>query len=119
MSGHYSPITHGGSPVIRSLAFKTNQMAYGPFGAAEGTPFTFPVDGGAIVGFCGRSGCQLDAVGLYVAPLRPETMYDKVQKLGHTAYRSVMYRIGPRQQQQEQEQVQHQNGTVQTTRRTY
>lgn len=123
MSGHYSPIAHGGSPVIRSLAFKTNQRAYGPFGAAEGTPFTFPMDGGVIVGFCGRSGWQLDAVGLYVAPLRPETMYDKVQKLGLMAYRSVMYRIGPQQQQQEQEQVQvqvqHQNGIVQTTRRTY
>lgn len=72
VSGHYSPIAPGGSPVIRSLAFRSNQRAYGLFGAAEGAPFTFPVDGGVIVGFCRRSGCQVDAVGLYVAPLRPE-----------------------------------------------
>ncbi|TVU20432.1 hypothetical protein EJB05_36640, partial [Eragrostis curvula] len=106
VSGHYSPIAAGGSPVIRSLAFRTNLRAYGPFGAAEGTPFTFPVDGGVIVGFCGRSGWQLDAVGLYVAPLRPETMYHRVHKLGLTAYRAVMHRIGPQQ-----------NGNVQTTRK--
>ena len=101
VSGHYSPVAHGGSPVIRSLAFRSSQRAYGPFGAAEGTPFTFPVDGGVIVGFCGRSGWQLDAVGLYVAALRPERMYDRVHKIGLSAYRAVMHRIGPQQQQQE------------------
>ncbi|KAL6620614.1 hypothetical protein ACP70R_035753 [Stipagrostis hirtigluma subsp. patula] len=112
VSGHYSAVAHGGSPVIRSLAFGTNRSAYGPFGAAEGTPFTFPVDGGVIVGFCGRSGGQLDAVGLYVAPLRAERMYDKVQKLGLTAYRAVMHRIGPQQKQQQHQQLNQQNGNV-------
>ncbi|XP_062232631.1 jacalin-related lectin 19-like isoform X2 [Phragmites australis] len=118
VSGHYSPIAPGGSPVIRSLEFRTNQRAYGPFGVAEGTPFTFPVDGGVIVGLCGRSGWQLDAVGLYVAPLRPETMYDKVQKLGLTAYRAVKYRIGPQQQQHEDEQVRQQKVNAQLTHKT-
>jgi len=116
VSGNYSPIAHGGSPVIRSLAFRSSQRAYGPFGAAEGTPFTFPVDGGVIVGFCGRSGWQLDAVGLYVAALRPERMYDRVHKIGLSAYRAVMHRIGPQQQQQEQEK--QLNGNAMITHRT-
>jgi len=112
VSGNYSPIAHGGSPVIRSLAFRSSQRAYGPFGAAEGTPFTFPVDGGVIVGFYGRSGWQLDAVGLYVAALRPERMYDRVQKIGLSAYRAVMHRIGPQQQQQEQEKQLNGNAMI-------
>ena len=112
VSGHYAPIAQGGSPVIRSLAFRTNQRAYGPFGAAEGTPFTFPVEGGVIVGFCGRSGWQLDAVGLYVAPLRPETMSDRVQKIGLMAYRAVWQRIGS---QQQHEPVKQLNGIAQLT----
>lgn len=108
VSGHYAPIATGGSPVIRSLAFRTNQQrAFGPFGEAEGTPFTFPVDGGVIVGLWGRSGWQLDAVGLYVAPLRPETMYDRVQKLGITAYRTVRQRMASQQQSQQHEPVKH------------
>ncbi|KAK3134950.1 hypothetical protein QOZ80_5BG0412790 [Eleusine coracana subsp. coracana] len=125
VSGHYHPIAPDSSPVIRSLAFGTNQREYGPFGIAEGTPFTFPVDGGVIAGFWGRSGWQLDAVGLYVAPLRPETMSHRVHQLGLAAYRryrTVMHWLGPQQQQQQQkqhehEQVKQQNGNVQTTRK--
>ncbi|KAJ1263855.1 hypothetical protein BS78_09G219000 [Paspalum vaginatum] len=113
VSGHYTPIAHGGSPVIRSLTFRTNQQrAYGPFGMEEGTPFTFPVDGGAVVGFWGRSGWQLDAVGLYVAPLRPETMYDRVQKLGLTAYRTVWQMIGSQQQQEPGKQLNSSNSIM-------
>jgi hypothetical protein len=48
------------------------------------------VDGSVIAGFWGRSGWQLDAVGLYVAPLRPETRYHRVHKAGLTAYPAVM-----------------------------
>jgi hypothetical protein len=42
------------------------------------------VDGRVIARFWGRSGWQLDAVGLSV------TMYHRVHKLGLTAYRAVM-----------------------------
>uniref|UniRef100_A0A0D9WJ85 Jacalin-type lectin domain-containing protein n=1 Tax=Leersia perrieri TaxID=77586 RepID=A0A0D9WJ85_9ORYZ len=98
VSGHYGTVATANTPAaIRSLAFRTNRREYGPFGtvAEGGTPFAFPVDGGAIVGFWGRSsGWQLDAVGLHVAPLRPETMYEKAHKLGVMAYRSVRQRIG-------------------------
>uniref|UniRef100_A0ACD5T7W0 Uncharacterized protein n=1 Tax=Avena sativa TaxID=4498 RepID=A0ACD5T7W0_AVESA len=132
VSGRYGPVAPGRSPVIRSLAFRTERTAYGPFGAAtgEGTPFEFAVEGGVIVGFCGRSGWQLDAVGMYVAVLRPEKVYDKVQKMGLMAYRSVMQRLGPAPAPQQQhdvleearvEQQQQQNGNVvqTTSRKTY
>ncbi|XP_044962818.1 jacalin-related lectin 19-like isoform X2 [Hordeum vulgare subsp. vulgare] len=126
VSGRYGAVAPGGSPVIRSLAFRTERAAYGPFGAVEGTPFQFAVEGGVIVGFCGRSGWQLDAVGMYVAPLRPEKLYDKVHHLGLMAYRSVMHRLGPApappQDELQEARVQHQrqNGSVvQTGRKNY
>ncbi|CAM0954200.1 unnamed protein product [Alopecurus aequalis] len=132
VSGRYGPVAPGGSPVIRSLAFRTERWDYGPFGAAagEGTPFEFAVEGGVVVGFCGRSGWQLDAVGMYVAALRPEKVYDKVQRLGFMAYRSFMQRLGPapapasaqsHDELEEQGRVQqHHNGSVvQTNRKTY
>ncbi|XP_008806712.2 jacalin-related lectin 19 isoform X2 [Phoenix dactylifera] len=93
VSGHYSPVVHSGSPVIRSLTFKSNQRAFGPFGVEEGTPFTFPMDGGMIVGFSGRSGWYLDAIGLCVSPIRTVGPYDavhqKLQKFGNLAAKSL------------------------------
>ena len=59
VSGHYCPVVHGGSPVIRSLTFRSNKRTFGPFGIEVGTPFTFSMDGGLIVGFNGRSGWYL------------------------------------------------------------
>ncbi|KAI5019731.1 hypothetical protein ZWY2020_044619 [Hordeum vulgare] len=44
VSGRYGAVAPGGSPVIRSLAFRTERAAYGPFGAVEGTPFEFAVE---------------------------------------------------------------------------
>ncbi|CAM0958812.1 unnamed protein product [Alopecurus aequalis] len=39
------------------------------FGTPNGTPFQIPVlDGGRVVGFFGRSGDLLDAIGVYVIP---------------------------------------------------
>ncbi|XP_024970004.1 jacalin-related lectin 19 isoform X2 [Cynara cardunculus var. scolymus] len=63
VSGHYCPVVYGGSPVIRSLTFKSNQRTFGPFGVEEGTPFNFSANGGLIVGFYGRSGWFLDSIG--------------------------------------------------------
>ncbi|PON50741.1 Jacalin-like lectin domain containing protein [Parasponia andersonii] len=56
VSGHYSPVVYGGSPVLRLLTFNSNKRTFGPYGAEEGTPFTFPMDRGLIVVFRGRSG---------------------------------------------------------------
>ncbi|KAJ0537101.1 putative jacalin-like lectin domain-containing protein [Helianthus annuus] len=63
VSGHYCPVVYGGSPVIRSLTFKSNKRTFGPFGVEEGTPFNFFTNGGHIVGFNGRSGWFLDSLG--------------------------------------------------------
>ncbi|XP_071915390.1 mannose/glucose-specific lectin isoform X1 [Coffea arabica] len=55
--------------VIYSLSFVTNQKAYGPFGSpSSGQAFSSPPDGNVIVGFHGRSGWYIDAIGIYVQP---------------------------------------------------
>ncbi|KAK9066199.1 hypothetical protein SSX86_013520 [Deinandra increscens subsp. villosa] len=71
VSGHYCPLFYGGSPVIRSLTFKTNRRTFGPFGVEEGTPFNFFANGGHIVGFVGRSGWFLDSLGFCLSNLKP------------------------------------------------
>ncbi|KAL4629028.1 hypothetical protein ACB092_05G279500 [Castanea dentata] len=53
--------------IIRSLSFKTNKgTVYGPYGVVTGQPFSYSTEGGVIVGFHGRSGTLLDAIGAYV-----------------------------------------------------
>ncbi|XP_042478167.1 jacalin-related lectin 19 [Macadamia integrifolia] len=63
VSGHYCPVVYGGTPVIRSLTFKTNTRTLGPYGVEEGRSFTISMDGDLIIGFMGRSGWYLDAIG--------------------------------------------------------
>ena len=80
VSGHYCPVVYGGSPVIRSLTFKSNQRTYGPFGVEEGTPFNFLTNGGYIVGLYGRSGWFLDSIGFYLSPPKP-TFFQRIQMM--------------------------------------
>nr|ASK06165.1 lectin [Artocarpus hypargyreus] len=55
-------------PVIRSLTFKTNQgRTFGPYGEEVGTPFNLPIENGLFVGFTGRTGYILDAIGFHLA----------------------------------------------------
>uniref|UniRef100_J3N8Q7 Jacalin-type lectin domain-containing protein n=1 Tax=Oryza brachyantha TaxID=4533 RepID=J3N8Q7_ORYBR len=55
--------------VMTSLTFVTNAHSYGPYGKIEGTPFHMPVQSnGCIVGFFGRAGWYVDAIGIYVNP---------------------------------------------------
>ncbi|KAF8677972.1 hypothetical protein HU200_046329 [Digitaria exilis] len=84
VSGCYRA-AHGGSPpVVLSLTFATTRGTAGDAGADDGVPFDYPMDGGVVVGwvhaFTGRSGWHLDALGLYVAALRPETPCDPVSE---------------------------------------
>lgn len=51
---------------MRSLTFQSNRKTYGPFGVEQGTYFSFPMTGGKIVGFHGRCGWYLDAIGIYL-----------------------------------------------------
>ncbi|KAI4386975.1 hypothetical protein MLD38_004845 [Melastoma candidum] len=65
VSGHVSlyPIHR-----IRSIEFKTNKRMLGPYGVGHSvTPFNFPLVGMRIVGFKGRSGEQLEAIGLHLS----------------------------------------------------
>lgn len=69
ISGTYG--IYEGVNVLLSIKFYTNIKEYGPFGSDnDGTPFSFVIQGGGeIVGFHGRSGYFIDAIGAYVAPM--------------------------------------------------
>ncbi|KAK3219991.1 hypothetical protein Dsin_013961 [Dipteronia sinensis] len=67
MMGFYGPIEENcGFEAITSVSFYTNKGKYGPFGIEIGTAFGSPATDGKIVGFHGRSGCYLDAIGVHV-----------------------------------------------------
>lgn len=86
VGGHFCPVVDTGSPVIRSLTFKSNLRTLGPFGVEEGTPFSLPTDGGMIVGFNGKSGWYLDSIGWRLSATRSVKMYETLQqKLGKFA----------------------------------
>ncbi|KAH7565665.1 hypothetical protein JRO89_XS09G0241900 [Xanthoceras sorbifolium] len=63
ISGTYN--TYQGHCVVESLCFYTNCTKYGPYGCTNGTPFKFPLEDREIVGFFGRAGDFIDAVGVY------------------------------------------------------
>lgn len=66
VQGYYGSVQERGPICIRSLTFHTNTTTYGPFGIEQGTYFTFPKVNGKIVGFLGKSGWYLDAIGVYL-----------------------------------------------------
>jgi hypothetical protein len=80
VSGYYYPVVRGGSPVIRSLAFKSNRRTFGPYGVEEGTPFTFSIDGGQVVGFKGRGDWYLDSIAFTLSNAPSKSLFQKVQK---------------------------------------
>lgn len=80
VSGYYCPVVRGGSPVIRSLSLKSNRRTFGPYGIEEGTPFTFSIDGGYVVGFKGRSDWYLDALAFTLSNTRSKSLFQKVQR---------------------------------------
>ncbi|XP_038898650.1 jacalin-related lectin 3-like [Benincasa hispida] len=73
--GYYGSIHNWGinGTVIRSLTFQTNIRSYGPFGIEDGNKFSFPITGGKIVGFHGKSSRFLNAIGVHV---------ETIQKIG-------------------------------------
>jgi hypothetical protein len=66
--------------VIRSLAFSSNKRTFGPFGVEEGTPFTLSMDGASIVGFKGRGGWYLDAIGFRLSRIQSTKVLKKFQQ---------------------------------------
>lgn len=62
--------------MIKSLTFHTNKGKHGPFGEEQGPSFTHKTDDAKVVGFLGREGLFLDAIGVHVmdckiSPLKP------------------------------------------------
>jgi hypothetical protein len=59
--------------VVTSLTFRTDKgRTYGPYGEETGTRFSIPAANGCIVGFWGRSGWLLDAIGVYIMPCQEQ-----------------------------------------------
>ncbi|KAF8019853.1 hypothetical protein BT93_G0518 [Corymbia citriodora subsp. variegata] len=52
-----------------SLTFQTNKKTIGPIGDEMGMHFSSPATGGKVVGFYGRSGEHLEAIGAYFEPI--------------------------------------------------
>ncbi|KAI6701552.1 hypothetical protein NL676_015876, partial [Syzygium grande] len=57
------------SPIIQSLTFESNIRRHGPIGKEEGRFFSCALSCSKIIGFHGRSGVQLDALGVYSEPI--------------------------------------------------
>ncbi|KAE8712658.1 Jacalin-related lectin 3 [Hibiscus syriacus] len=55
-----------GTNVIKSLTIHTNKGKQGPYGDEQGPSFTNKMNEGKIVGFIGREGLYLDAIGVHV-----------------------------------------------------
>lgn len=69
VSGTIGAFVHPPGIVVTSLTLVTNAHSYGPFGRGGGTPFNTPMQSnGGIVGFFGRAGWFVDAIGVYVKP---------------------------------------------------
>ena len=65
--GFYGPLKGNDSfEALRSITFYTNNGKYGPFGDEIGNAFTSSVTTGKVVGFHGRSGVYLDAIGVHM-----------------------------------------------------
>ncbi|XWS14527.1 hypothetical protein CRYUN_Cryun35bG0017500 [Craigia yunnanensis] len=66
ITGTFGPLMYMGPNIIKSLTFYTNKGKHGPYGDEQGPSFTNKMNEGKIVGFHGREGLFLDAVGVYV-----------------------------------------------------
>lgn len=65
--GYYESLTGDeGANVIKSLTFFTNKGKYGPVGVESGKFFASTKTEGKIVGFFGKSGCYLNAIGVHM-----------------------------------------------------
>lgn len=67
ISGTYG--NFGSMLTITSLSFTTNGATYGPFGTGSGTSFSIPINNNTVVGFHGRAGHYLDAIGIFVTTI--------------------------------------------------
>ncbi|KAE8659886.1 Jacalin-related lectin 3 [Hibiscus syriacus] len=66
ITGTFGPLMYMGPNVIKSLTFYTNKGKHQPYGDEQGPYFTNKMNEGKIVGFIGREGLFLDAIGVHV-----------------------------------------------------
>lgn len=67
ISGFYGPINGDyEAKVVKSLTFTTSRRKCGPYGEEMGTFFTSITTEGKVVGFHGRSGMYLNAIGVHM-----------------------------------------------------
>ncbi|KAL3632378.1 hypothetical protein CASFOL_025362 [Castilleja foliolosa] len=66
--GNFGTLLTDGSVTIQSIAFTTTLATYGPFGSPSGTSFSIPINNNTVVGFHGRAGNYVDAIGIFVKP---------------------------------------------------
>ncbi|KAL8166090.1 hypothetical protein V2J09_007589 [Rumex salicifolius] len=93
VSGYYGFVggNEGAARVVRSLTFYTNVAKYGPFGEEIGTYFSSGKSGGKVVGFHGRSGEYLDAIGVHMQ--QQQQQQQQQQLMGNeNSYQSVVDR---------------------------
>lgn len=68
IQGYYGSLFERGPIIVRSLTFHSNRRAYGPYGTEQGTFFSSTTTQGKIVGFHGKCGWYLDAIGVHLEP---------------------------------------------------
>ncbi|KAL2892756.1 Jacalin-related lectin 3 [Bienertia sinuspersici] len=85
VQGYYGPLYHGGTICVRSLTFISNEKTHGPFGVELGTFFSYPKPGHRIVGFFGRSGWFLDAIGAYLKPVEQKSLTNSAYSQNYVA----------------------------------
>ena len=67
IAGFYGPVKGSDSfKALRSITFYTTKAKYGPYGDEIGDAFMSNVATGKVVGFHGRSGVYLDAIGVHM-----------------------------------------------------
>ncbi|AQL00081.1 Jacalin-related lectin 3 [Zea mays] len=64
--GYYNACVEEGPRVLRSLTLVSSRGRYGPFGDEVGAYFTSATTEGKVVGFHGRCGLYLDAIGVHM-----------------------------------------------------
>ncbi|XP_038991390.1 jacalin-related lectin 3-like [Hibiscus syriacus] len=65
--GYCGTLNERGPLMVRSITLQSNRKAYGPYGMEQGSRFS--MSRGKIVGFHGRGGVYLDAIGVYSKPV--------------------------------------------------
>lgn len=80
VSGYYS---EGANYVyIQSLNFESNQRTFDSIGEERGQYFSSPSNVGKIVGFHGRSGSYIDAIGPHYEPICSPDEYEFTESYG-------------------------------------